>query len=55
MKKAIRYIFVLWLLATIVFAQNYFPPYGEWERKQPAAVGMSKSVKLWARQNLVVI
>jgi len=43
MKKAILYIFVLWLLATIAFAQNYFPPYGEWERKQPAAVGMSVS------------
>ncbi len=43
MNKRIQNILVLWLLVSISFAQHYYPPYGEWERKQPSEVGMSAS------------
>ena len=36
-------IFIIWIVITIGVSQTYFPPYGDWERKQAAEVGMSES------------
>ena len=31
-------IFIIWIVITIGVSQTYFPPYGDWERKQVAEV-----------------
>jgi CubicO group peptidase (beta-lactamase class C family) len=41
--KYFKNIFIIWIVITIGVSQTYFPPYGDWERKQAAEVGMSES------------
>ena len=41
--KYFRNIFIIWIVITIGVSQTYFPPYGDWERKQAAEVGMNES------------
>ena len=36
-------LIILCLSITVGLSQNYFPPYGDWERKDPSEVGMSNS------------
>ena len=41
--KTICKLIILCLSITVGLSQNYFPPYGDWERKDPSEVGMSNS------------
>ena len=41
--KTFYNIFIFWAAVTVASSQAYFPPYGDWERKNPSEVGMSNS------------